>query len=338
MKKLLFLVGLIMVAAACTSSGSSNQNNQSQNCEEESRSCNGSFVITKDHRNGACDYAVCVADYDDEAQTLHLYLGDNSYAYGLSQISEEFHKQVKNNKVTLLLGFGDPMPAVVEKDERSYKMPPPIETDYRQFTFKCILKDKPLAFGVCQYIQIYNGMFLNGLTKIGNKTYENGQFFFGPEDLVVEIDKSKTDKGYLSAGLALYDSPHNFYRKDRAGEYKYAIVQSYCEDGMLILKIENEQIYKYPLNAIEIRLRREIANDRPVSALQLSNKKWIPVFLDEGMSGVYGMNSVLFATDKTYRLRPLNSLIHYNDFMLEVGITTSYQPIDYFFYKAKKTK
>lgn len=92
--------------------------------KEESKECNYSFVVVRKASNGVCDFAVCKADYDNKAQVLHLCIADGKeFSYPLSQIKDEYIEQVKNNKVTLLFGFGDPMPAVVEKIHLRKKYP-----------------------------------------------------------------------------------------------------------------------------------------------------------------------------------------------------------------------
>lgn len=329
MKNLLFLVGLIMVATACTSSGSSLFEDSSK---EEAKESNVSFVIMEKHRNGTCDYGFCVSSYNEETRVLILDLNGEKFTYLLEDIKEEYYDQVKNNKVTLVRNWGEFIPVVVEKDETPYEKLPIFTDDYRKFKFRGILKDSnALVDGL--YVLIYNGMFLNGLCNMGNQTYESGRFFYNEKDIAPEYDDSKVNKGYLSAGLSLYSSPHEFYRQDKNGDYMYTVVQSYCEDDYLVLKIEDGQIYKYPLNILVPQARKSALAGEPIGALQLSNKRWIPVYLIQGYGQYYGMAEVLYFCDNMVGLRDFNILENYSDFMLEVGITTSYQPVDYFFYK-----
>lgn len=316
-----------MVATACTSTGFSFFGSK-----EESKESNVSLVILKKHSNGVCDYAFCVSDYNEENQILTLEMDGKTFSYFLSDIQEKYHKQVKNNKITLVRSLGEFIPVVVEKDETPYDKPPIFTDDYRRYTFRSILKDtNTRVTGL--YILTYNGMFLNGLCDMGNQTYESGRFFYNEQDIAPEYDDSKVNKGYLSAGLSLYSSPHEFYRQDKVGDYMYTVVQSYCEDDYLVLKIEDGQIYKYPLNILVPQARKSALAGEPIGALQLSNKRWIPVYLIQGYSQYYSMSEVLYFSDNTYGLRDFNNLENYSDFMLEVGITTSYQPVDYFFYK-----
>ena len=321
-----------MVAAACTSSGLSFLGSK-----EESKDSNVSFVVLEKHRSGVFDYGLCVTNYEEETQRLLFEMNGESYTYALDVIQEQYYEQVKNNKVTLFRSGGNLIPVVVEKDKTFSEKHPDINEDRRVFIFKSILKyddTQMLDF----YSPFYNWMFLHGFCNAAMQIYEDGRFFFNEKDFDPEYDYSKTDKGYLSAGLALYDSPHDFHRKDNTGEYRYAIVQSYCEGDYLVLRIEDGQIYKFPLNILNIQARDEIQKGKPVSGLQLSNRRWIPVYLSQEYSQYYSIEEVLYLTRNTYNLRKFNNLLNYSDFMLEAGITTSYQPIDYFFYKASKNR
>ena len=78
MKNVLFLVGLIMVATACTSSGSSLFEDSSK---EEAKESNVSFVIMEKHRNGTCDYGFCVSSYNEETRVLILDLNGEKFTY-----------------------------------------------------------------------------------------------------------------------------------------------------------------------------------------------------------------------------------------------------------------
>ena len=324
-----------MVATACTSSGSSLLENSKS--KEESKESNISFVVLEKHRNGVCDYGVCVANYDEGTQKLYLCMKGETYSYCLDEIQDQYHILVKNNKVTLARVWGEFIPVVVEKDKTPCEKHPVYNDDYRSFTFKSILKDSNVTTSGF-YFFVYNGMFLNGLCNAGNQVYEDGRYFFSKKDFDPEYDYSDIDKGYISAGLALFDSSSDFYRKDKAGEYRYAVVISYYEDDYLILRIEDGQIYRFPVNIMNIQAKAEVKRGKPVGALQLSNRRWIPVFLHQGYGQYYSMSELLLTTHDTYNLRGFNNLMFYSDFMLEVGITTSYQPVDYFFYKWEKTK
>lgn len=330
MKNLLFLVGLIMVATACTSSGSSFGNKS----KEESKESNISFLILKKHKNGVCDYGFCFSNYDASSQTLNFDLNGQQYSFELSQIKEEYYDQVKKNKVTLLIGYGEPIPAIVEKDETKFETPPVIEKDERVFVLHSILKDRDVSKKY-PYTLIYNGLFLNGFCNAGIQSYENGRFFFSEIDSEPEYDDSKSDKGYISAGLALYDSPHEFCKKDKRGEYRYALVQTYCEDGYLILKIENGQIYRYPLNIFDPEQRNDLPAGKPISALQMANLRWVPIYLLLSVGELYNMGGSMFQANNSYNLRQLNNLSFYFEFMSEMGMDAKYRPLDDFYYYAK---
>lgn len=61
-------------------------------------------------------------------------------------------------------------------------------------------------------------MFMNGFCKLGDQVLKNGRFFFTESDFLPETtDKSSASKGLFSAGLALYDSANDFFKKDRYG-------------------------------------------------------------------------------------------------------------------------
>ena len=331
MKNLLFLAGLIMVTAAC-SSGTSGTN---MTYKEESKECNYSFVVVRKASNGVCDFAVCKADYDNKAQVLHLCIADGKeFSYPLSQIKDEYIEQVKNNKVTLLFGFGDPMPAVVEKDTSTEEIPG-FEKDYRQFTFNSILKDSH-ASGICQYLLIYNGMFMNGFCKLGDQVLKNGRFFFTESDFLPETtDKSSASKGLFSAGLALYDSANDFFKKDRYGNpYRFSVVQTFYENGYLVICVEDGKTYRYPLKALNPVQRYTLLNEKQprISAIQLVNRRWIPIYLvQEGEE--YRYSGFLWNSSNYYNFyERINSMQIYSDFMLEAGITLNYKPLDFFFY------
>ncbi|WP_304303092.1 hypothetical protein [Phocaeicola plebeius] len=333
MKNILFLVGLIMIATACTSTGSSFLGSS-----EESSESNVSMVLLKKHKSGARDFGVCTTNYDAAAQTLNFDLDGKNYSFPLSKIQDQYIDRVKKNKVTLLKAMGDFFPAVVEKSDIIYEDPPILYKDDRQFKLKCILKDSNVSHEI-NYPVLYNSMFVYGLNKMANQIYDTGRFFFTEADFEPEYDTSKSDKGYLSAGLSLYSPPQNeFYRKDKAGEYRYAVVQSYVEDDYLIIRIDDGQIYRYPLNALRLGEKEALLTGKHASAYQISNGRWIPVELVENMDGVYGHQAMLSLAYEFHNIRSRNNLMFYQEFMMEKGFFNGYPSAGTFFFKAKKNK
>ena len=334
MKNLLSLVGLIMVTTAC-SSGSSGAN---MTTSENDKEANISFVITKKNRNATCEFALCQANYDSNSETLHLVLdGRKEFSYPLSQIKDEYIDLVKNNKVSLLFGFGEPLPVVVEKDTSSDDVPN-FENDFRQFTFNSILKDSH-ASSIGRYLLFYNGMFMNGLCKVGDALLKKGRFFFSEADFMPETTgESYSKKGLFSAGLDLYGSSHDFHKKDKYGnKYQYSIVQTFYEDDYLVIRAEDGATYRYPLEALN-SLQREMLRTElhpAVSAIRLNNLHWIPIYLVQ-YGEDYRHSGFLWNSSNYYNFFDrYNSMQIYSDFMLEAGITLNYRPIDFFFYVAK---
>lgn len=331
MKNLLFLVGLIMVATACTSTGSSFLGSS-----EESSESNVSIVLLKKYKNGSCDFGVCTTNYDAATQTLNFDLDGKNYSFPLSKIQDQYIDRVKKNKVTLLKAMGDLFPAVVEKSDMVYEDPPVVHKDGREFNLKCILKNQDIS-RTLNYPVLYNGMFVYGLAEMANQVYDKGRFFFTEDDFNPQYDEKPTDKGVISAGLALYESKNSFYRKDKSGEYRYAVVQSYLEGDYLIIRIEDGQIYRYPLNVLHFKAKKDILNGMNVSATQISNGRWMPVKLIEGMDG-YIQESILPIAYNFHKLRAGNSIMFYQEFLIEQGFFNGYPSAGAFFFKAKKNK
>lgn len=331
MKNILFLVGLIMIATACTSTGSSFLGSS-----EESSESNVSMVLLKKHKSGARDFGVCTTNYDAAAQTLNFDLDGKNYSFPLSEIQAQYIDQVKKNKVTLLKAMGDFFPAVVEKSDIVYEDSPLIEKDKRDYTLRCILKNEDVSRDY-PYILFYNGMYIYGVNKVANQMYEKGRFFFTEADFKPEHDNSITEKGFLSAGLSLYSPPQNeFYREDKAGEYRFAVVQSYVENNNLVIKIDDGEVYRYPLNIFFPSDREYLAAGKPVSAMQIPGGRWTPVKLVEAMDGMYSQYSILpFASD-CYESRARNNLMFYQEFLIEKGFFNGYPSAGTFFFKAKK--
>ena len=334
MKNLLFLAGLIMVTAACSSGTSGTNMTTSENDKE----ANISFVIVKKAKNGVCDFAICKANYDSNAEILHLCIDAGAeFSYPLSQIKDEYKEQVKKNKVTLFFGFGDPLPVVVEKDTSMEEIPG-FEQDYRQFTFNSILKGSH-ASGIGQYILFYNGMFMNGLCKLGDQLLKNGRFFFTESDFAPEVTGDNySKKGLFSAGLALCGSSNNFYKKDKYGNpYRFSVVQTFCENGYLVIRIDDGTTYRYPLEVFDPVQRQMLQTEKypKVSAIRLLNWRWLPINLVQDGED-YRYSGFLWNTSNYYNFyERINSMQIYSDFMLEAGITLNYKPIDFFFYTAK---
>lgn len=330
MKNILFLVGLIMIATACTSTGSSFLESSEENSES-----NVSMVLLKKHKDGSCDFGVCTTNYDEANELLEFELDGKKYFFLLSEIQEQYVKQVKKNKVTLFKVFGEMAPFIVEKSDIVYKDPPILYKDDRQFKLKCILKDSNVSHEI-NYPILYNSMFVYGLNKIANQIYDTGRFFFSKADFKPEYDYSKTDKGFISAGLALYNTENKFSREDKAGKYRYAVVQSYVEDDYLIIRIDDGQIYRYPLNALRLGEKEALLTGKHASAYQISNGRWIPVELVENMDGVYGHQAMLSLAYKFHNIRSRNNLMFYQEFLIEKGFFNGYPSAGTFFFKAKK--
>lgn len=266
MKKLLFLAGLIMVAAACSSGTSSGF--MSTNDEKNSDCCY-SIVFSGYDKEGRSAFDFCKAEFDETNQTLILSLvSGKTFSYPKDEIKDEYLSQVKSGKVTMLFAFGKKCPVVVEKEETQNITS--VDKDRRQFAFNSILKsDQPGTGGVIPYRQLYQGLFLLGYCKPGNKMFKDNCFFFYEEDFIAE----KTGDEFKA---------HGRFSAARTLDNDYTMCQARFENQELVIRVEDGSTFRYPAGLFYTRHEQDILTGKAffaVSAVQIPNGNWLPAEL-----------------------------------------------------------
>lgn len=336
MKNLLFLAGLIMVTASCSSGSSGSSSVTSEN----DKNANISFVYlgVSGKMYNALLYDLCQTEYNKENHSLCLNLEGDKPAkrvYPLSVIKDEYIDEVKKNKISAVYKRGEFYPVVVEKDSNNQFQSAWDPEDMRQFSYECVLKDVELS-GQIGYNFIYHGAFLLGFTKVGNQIIQDGQFFFADDDFAPEKTPKGAfgERGTFSAGLSIFSPPvsNDFFAEDRYGQYRYALVQLVCEDNNLIIRVDDGSTFRYPLSYLQPWQVSVLQNGRqPLStpanhvltAVQIPNGNWIPagITLIPG-SDKYRYVYYLWHSDQHYPIifERFYKLSTYLDFMEYYGV------------------
>ena len=333
MKKLLFLVGLIMVTTACTIDLSKQQS------KEEDKESNFSLVAKLEQNNTVWNMIICQTNYDDKEQVLYLNIQHDGVhekvSYPLSDINEAYVEQVKHNKVTTFYDLDEFIPAVVEKGSFTADISG-FEQDTREFTLRSILKGRNISRDY-KYFWIYQAMFSNGFCKMGDQVLKNGRFFFAETDTEPETTgKNYADKGAFSAGLALYSPSNDFFREDEhKNPYQFSVIQTFCDNGYLVVRAENGNTYRYPFEIFEPdnRYALMLKKQFKIAAIQLSNTHWIPVRVYQDDKD-YTHEGFLWKFPYISEFKRINSSQIYNDFLREAGIASNpeYKKLSSFFY------
>lgn len=329
MKNLLFLAGLIMVTAACSSGSSSNTSGTNMTVNEDSRKANVSLVyLGLSGNSGAPLYSLCETSYNASTQELRLEISgvkDDTLTYSLSEIKEEYVDLVKKNKVSVKYEYdeysynrrkyfqpGKFFPVVLKKAPAEMFPPDNFwhDGELRRFRYECILKNSVLE-GSFSYDVLYHGAFLYGGTKVGNQIMQNGRCFFSLEDFEPEITSEDVfgKKGIFSAGLANYSPLNDFCEEDRYGTYRYGLVQVLYENNELIIRVQDGKTFRYPasyfhlatVNTLEQTTNPLLVHNQCVpSAVQILNGNWIPVFIHAPNSDAYRYSSCLWFADQNH--------------------------------------
>ena len=336
MKKLLFLVGLIMVTTAC----SVNENKVSN--EEDKESCY-SFAGKDEYNN----LIFCKANYDDKEKAVFFdisdFSGDRKFSYPLTDIKEEYLDLVKRNKVAISYYKGKcSEPFVVEKDT-STEVISDFEQDKRRFIFKPILKSSSCLNGMAQYAHIYEWLIAYGYCKAGDQTLKEGRFFFAEADFAPEkTGKDYASKGLFSAALTRYlpqDARGKNHLEDKFGRC-FTVVQTFCEDAYFVIRLENGDTYRYPFEALSgpDRFALLLTNQPKISAVQYPNGNYGPIGIEKGYESFKYKKSLWITPHDFIPSLYDDDIQRYNNFMINAGIAlnSKYEQLDPFFYSRKE--
>lgn len=269
MKKLLFLAGLIMVAAACSSGTSSGFMGTN---DEKNSDCCYSIVFSGYDKEGRSAYDFCKAEFDETNQTLILSLiSGKTFSYPKDEIKDEYLSQVKSGKVTMLCAFGKKCPVVVEKEKtQNTKNITSVEYDNRQFAFNSILKSDQIGTGgVIPYRQLYLGLYMLGYCKPGNKMFKDNCFFFYERDFAAE----KTGDEFQA---------HGRFSAARTLDNDYTMCQARFENQELVIRVEDGSTFRYPVELFFTPHEQDVVTGKAffaVSAVQIPNRNWLPAVL-----------------------------------------------------------
>lgn len=307
MKKLLFLAGLIMVTAASCDSDNEGSGSNSKNKKVE----NYSLAFMGKNGEGVATFDVCVSETKDNMLYIHTSQGD-TYPFPLSDIKEEYRKNVKKNQVSMINLTGRFEPIIFDTEGNLFNSQiQNVSSDQRMFGIKGILKDSQINDHV-MYKVYYQYLFFCGYTKAAKKMMKENAMFFSKDDFFELEISPPTGKGLFSA-IYLPNKEFAYCQSYFNADDEELVIRLCLFDGQETETLRNGATYRYPVELFNGVYGNQVRHDM-ASAIFTPEGNLFPAKLQYTGSWAYYDNMIhesfyYFDYGKHYDVRNMRNFL-----------------------------